>query len=90
MTIRPPLDDPVAMARVHTVFTVAWFLMVPVAIYTGWIGVVAFVSVISITAMAASHWAAREAATAQRDLKAQLDRIEASLRRLEARPAVAP
>lgn len=73
------MDDPVFAGRLHLFGVVFWFVMVPIAIVTGWIEAVAFVSAISITAMAIGHWSAREAATAQRDLAKQLRRIEKKL-----------
>lgn len=79
------LDDPVFAGRLHFTGVVFWLVMVPVAIVTGWIEAVAFVSAISITAMAVGHWSAREAATAQRDMTAQLDRIEALLWEIQRR-----
>lgn len=46
--------------------TVLWVVMMPVATITGWIYSVAFVSVVSIYANAASHWAAHKGDKAQR------------------------
>lgn len=76
MHVPAVLDDPIVMAKVHGWFTIGWFATAPAALVLGWLNIVAFVSIISITAMAASHWAAREAATAQRDLDVTLLRIE--------------
>lgn len=53
--------------------------MVPASVFAGIITSVAFVSALSIAALAIGHWSAREAATAQRDLAIQLDRLEGTL-----------
>lgn len=51
---------------VHGVLTVLWAIMMPVAIITGWITVIAFVSVISIYANFGAHFGAWQAARAER------------------------
>lgn len=79
MSLVSKLDDPVVAGRMHAVWMVFYAALVPVAVATGWIQVVAFVSGLSILALALSHWSAREAATAQRDLAAQLSRMERKL-----------
>lgn len=45
--------------------TVAWAVMVPVALITGWIYSIAFVSAISIYANVASHFSAWQASRAE-------------------------
>jgi hypothetical protein len=45
--------------------TVVWFVMVPVALATGWIYSIAFVSACSIYANAAVHWGALQAKKAE-------------------------
>lgn len=50
--------------------------MVPISVFVGIIESVAFVSALSIAALAIGHWSAREAATAQRDLEIRLERME--------------
>lgn len=44
--------------RANLLLAIAWALMVPVALWTGWIGSVVFVSAVSIYANAVSHVAA--------------------------------
>jgi predicted membrane chloride channel (bestrophin family) len=44
--------------RLNAIMTVVWCVMVPVALVTGWIYSVAFISVVSIYANIASHLAA--------------------------------
>lgn len=48
--------------RIHLVLTILWFLMMPVALFTGWVASVVFISVISIYANFAGHFAAWQAA----------------------------
>jgi hypothetical protein len=45
----------------HATLTVAWFLMVPVALATGWITSIIFVSACSIYANAVGHFSAWQA-----------------------------
>lgn len=51
--------------------TIAWVIMMPLAIATGWIYLVAFVSVVSIYANAASHWSAHLAWRAKREAQGE-------------------
>jgi len=53
--------DPVFMRRVNGWLTILWLLMVPVAILTGWIYSLAFISAISIYANVSGHLAAWQA-----------------------------
>lgn len=57
------------MRRLHLTLTIAWFVMMPVAFYTGWIYSVAFVSACSIYANAAGHWGAFQGKQAQEEAK---------------------
>jgi hypothetical protein len=56
--------------------------MIPISFFAGWIYSVAFVSVCSLYANAASDWAAYRA-DQNRDLLERLTRIEETLERLE-------
>lgn len=47
-----------AMRRTNAVLTVVWLALCPIALATGWIYSVAFVSLVSIYANAVSHLAA--------------------------------
>jgi hypothetical protein len=49
----------------------AWIAMIPIAIFTGWVYSVAFVSAISLYANVASHWAAYRAARTERLIDGQ-------------------
>lgn len=49
----------------HLVLTILWIVMIPVAIYTGWIESIVFVAAISIYANFAGHFAAFEAARSE-------------------------
>ena len=53
------------MRRLHAVLTVAWFLVMPVALLTGWVESVVFISVISIYANFAGHFSSWQAARAE-------------------------
>jgi hypothetical protein len=55
-------EDPVFMRKVNGWLTIAWLLMVPIALVTGWIYSIAFISAISIYANVAGHMAAWQAA----------------------------
>lgn len=44
--------------RANLALTIAWLIVVPVSVYTGWIYSIAFISACSIYANAASHLAA--------------------------------
>lgn len=59
------------MMTLHLAATVVWGVTMPLAIFTGWIYAVAFVSVCSIYANMVGHWASYQAARA--DLKAEED-----------------
>lgn len=55
--------------RFHAVATILWLLLVPLAIFTGWIYSVAFVSAISLYANVASHWAGWQAGRTEELMK---------------------
>jgi hypothetical protein len=48
----------ISWRKVNLALTVAWLLMIPLSVATGWIYSVAFVSAISLYANVASHLAA--------------------------------
>lgn len=50
-------------AKLHLGLTVAWVLMIPLSLATGWIYNIVFVSAISLYANIAGHWSAYEAST---------------------------
>jgi hypothetical protein len=53
------------MRQVHLVLTVLWFLVMPVAVYTGWVASVVFISVISIYANFVGHFSSWQASRAE-------------------------
>lgn len=53
------------MRHFHAVLTGTWIVMVPVALVTGWISSLIFISACSIYANAASHFAAWQASRAE-------------------------
>jgi len=77
---QPAVDEPRSdrwSRRFNLLRAVIWALAIPVAYFLGWIYSVAFVSVCSLYANAASDWAAYRA-DQNRDLLERLTRIEAS------------
>lgn len=67
--------------RFNLVRAIGWAGMIPISYFFGWIYSVAFVSVCSLYANAASDWAAYRA-DQNRDLLERLTRIEELLLRL--------
>lgn len=57
-----------ALRAAHAVATVAWLLMVPITLVTGWIESVAFVAGASIYANAAAHAAAWQGSRAEQEV----------------------
>jgi hypothetical protein len=53
------------MRSFHKWMTAAWFAVVPVALVTGWVESIVFISACSIYANAASHFSAWQAARAE-------------------------
>jgi hypothetical protein len=49
--------------------TVLWLIMVPIALVTGWIESLVFISACSIYANAAAHFSAWEGAKAEKEAK---------------------
>lgn len=54
-----------SLQRLHGWLAVVWIVMVPLAIVTGWLWSVAFVSACSIYANAVGHWSGQQAARAE-------------------------
>jgi hypothetical protein len=54
--------DPVFMRRVNGWLAVAWVVMIPVSIATGWVKSVVYVSALSLWALVSGHWSAWQAA----------------------------
>jgi hypothetical protein len=53
------------LRHAHAILTVLWFAMIPVAVATGWIGSIVFVSACSIYANAGAHFGAWQASRAE-------------------------
>lgn len=53
--------DPVFMRKVNGWLTIFWIFMMPVAVVTGLINSIPFISAISIYALATGHWSAWQA-----------------------------
>lgn len=54
--------DPVFMRRVNGWLAVAWLLMIPISVVTGWVTSVTYVSALSLWALVSGHWSAWQAA----------------------------
>ena len=54
--------DPVFMRRVNGWLTVAWLVMIPISLATGWVKSVVYVSALSLWALVSGHWSAWQAA----------------------------
>lgn len=53
------------LRRLHMALTIVWLVVIPVAIVTGWVYSIVFVSAISLYANVASHFAAWQGARAE-------------------------
>jgi hypothetical protein len=53
--------DPVFMRKVNGWLTIAWIVMIPVSLLTGWVNSVVYVSALSLWALVSGHWAAWQA-----------------------------
>jgi ABC-type Mn2+/Zn2+ transport system permease subunit len=53
------------LRHTHALLTFAWLAMVPVALVTGWVGSLVFISACSIYANAAAHFAAWQGSRAE-------------------------
>ena len=53
------------LRHTHATLTFAWFAMVPIALATGWVQSIVFVSACSIYANAAAHFGAWQASKAE-------------------------
>ena len=74
------------MRRVNGWLTIAWLVMIPVSLATGWVKSVVYVSALSLWALVSGHWSAWQAARVevvqQRELeRAQAEPIEEKRRR---------
>lgn len=55
------LDDAHFMRRVNGVLTLVWAAMIPIALVSGWMESVVFISAVSIYANLVGHWSAWQA-----------------------------
>lgn len=55
------------LRHAHAALTFAWFAMVPVALVTGWVQSIVFVSACSLYANAAAHFSAWQGARAEQE-----------------------
>lgn len=57
------------LRHVHAVLTIGWAIAIPVALATGWIRSLVFISAISIYANLAGHFSAWQAARAEESIE---------------------
>jgi len=65
--------DPEVMVVIHFALTIGWAISLPVAIITGWLWSIAFISACSIYANFVGHFSAFEATLAALLSKRQID-----------------
>jgi hypothetical protein len=68
--------DPVFMRRVNGWLTIAWIVMIPISIVTGWIHSVAYISALSLWALVSGHWSAWQAARVEVAQQREIDERE--------------
>ena len=68
--------DPVFMRRVNGWLTIAWIVMIPISIATGWIHSVAYTSALSLWALVSGHWSAWQAARVEVAQQREFDERE--------------
>jgi hypothetical protein len=68
--------DPVFMRRVNGWLTIAWIVMIPISIATGWIHSVAYISALSLWALVSGHWSAWQAARVEVAQQREMDERE--------------
>ena len=68
--------DPVFMRRVNGWLTIAWIVMIPISIATGWIHSVAYISALSLWALVSGHWSAWQAASVEVAQQREMDERE--------------
>lgn len=65
------------MRRVNGWLTIAWLVMIPVSLATGWVKSVVYVSALSLWALVSGHWSAWQAARVEVVQKRELERARA-------------
>jgi hypothetical protein len=68
--------DPVFMRKVNGWLTILWLAMIPLALATGWVKSVVFVSALSLWALVAGHWSAWQAARVEVRQEEEADKRE--------------
>jgi hypothetical protein len=76
--------DPVSMMHLNKWLTFFWMGMMPLAIWTGWIYLSAFISLISIYTCFTGHWSTYQAARVEvNQLRAEKANKEAAVQKAE-------
>jgi hypothetical protein len=65
------------MRRVNGWLTIAWLVMIPVSLATGWVKSVVYVSALSLWALVSGHWSAWQAARVEVVQQRELERAKA-------------
>ncbi len=65
------------MRRVNGWLTIAWLVMIPVSLATGWVKSVVYVSALSLWALVSGHWSAWQAARVEVVQQRELERARA-------------
>ena len=68
--------DPTFMRRLNGWLTIFWLVMIPVAVITGWIHSVTFISAISLWALVAGHWSTWQAARVEVEQQREYAELE--------------
>lgn len=65
------------MRRVNGWLTIAWILMIPVSVMTGWVRSVSYISALSLWALVSGHWSAWQAARVEVEQQREVEDKEA-------------
>lgn len=68
--------DPVFMRRINGWLTIFWIAMIPIAVFTGWVHSVTFISAISLWALVAGHWSTWQAARVEVEQQREYEELE--------------
>ncbi|MFM2077669.1 MAG: hypothetical protein RJA49_1559 [Actinomycetota bacterium] len=68
--------SPVFMRRVNGWLTIAWILMIPVSVITGWVHSVTYISALSLWALVSGHWSAWQAARVEVEQQREVEEMD--------------
>lgn len=84
------VSNPHTMRKIQAFLTIMWVVMIPVALITGWVKSVTFVSALSLWALVASHgawWAASSVEAKQADEDVPGEVVEKMVDKTDVAPA---